>query len=196
MINNTVKTYLLFVFHNFKDNPNLVYEIPRAYEPLISSKYIKFNYGDHSMVCHFESDFPFIKIEEFSHDFLTYENCQFFIMEINKVATNLTTELKLSLFDLNNEHNEMLNIETTPNNDEIILNIINWNSNNTNDYNFLYEFDEKKLDDFNISLKQPKVSSNNILNKVDYILDKIQETGLSSLTETEKQILNEYGKRN
>lgn len=198
MINNTIKTYLLFVFQNFKENPKLVYEISRAYEPLISSKYIKFNYGDNSMVCHFESDIPFIEIEEFSHDFLTGENCQFFIMEIKKVATNLDTESKLSLFDLNNEHNEMLNMETTSNNDEIILNFINWTSDNTNDYGFLYDFNEEIDDDNNLVsfLEKPKVSPDDILNKVDYILDKIQETGLSSLTETEKQILNEYGKGN
>lgn len=188
---NSVKSYLLFVFHNFKDNPDLPLEIAFEYEPLISSKYIKFNYGDNSMVCYFESDVPFIELEEFSHNLLVYENCQFFIMEVNNnLATNLTTELKLHLFDLNNDNEELSNLEFNSN--DANTNSINWVSNITNEEMIIYYINkDDDEDDFDLisSLKQPKTS-------LDDILDKIQEKGLSSLSETEKQTLNEYGKRN
>lgn len=188
---NSVKSYLLFVFHNFKDNPDLPLEIAFEYEPLISSKYIKFNYGDNSMVCYFESNKSFIELEEFSHNLLTYENCQFFIMEVNNnLATNLTTELKLHLFDLNNDNEELSNLEFNSN--DTNTNSINWISNITNEEMIIYYINkDDDDDDFDLisSLKQSKTS-------LDDILDKIQENGLSSLSETEKQILNEYGKRN
>lgn len=187
---NTLKSYLLFVFYNFKENLDLPLEIAIAYEPLINSSYIKYNYGDNSMVCHFQSSIPFIDLEEFSHNLLTYKNCQFFIMEVNNnLATNLTTELKSHLFDLNNDNEELLNLEFNSNDTNI--NSINWVSNITNEETIIYYIDkDEDEDDFDLisSLKQPKMS-------LDDILDKIQEKGLSSLSETEKQILNEYDER-
>jgi hypothetical protein len=191
MKESEVKTYFLFVFSNFKENPNLIGEIPRGYEPLVSSNTLKFNYGEQVMVCHFESDVPFIELEEFSHDFLTYENCQFFIMETNKnISTNLSTDLKLNLFDLNTEINQDIDWDMECNEINKNLNLLNWFStiSNKNDEGFFYDFEEEDDDDIDLIsfLTAPKLS-------LDDILDKIQEKGLSSLTDNEKQILEQYG---
>ena len=65
------------------------------------------------------------------------------------------------------------------------------------------ELEKKDMKNFNIDLFFPIFDPNSIFNKekeeieptTDEILDKISQNGIESLTEKEKQILDNYGKR-
>ena len=51
--------YILFIFSEFKKGSTILKDIPLQLSPISSSKYLKYNYTDSTVVCNFESNLPF-----------------------------------------------------------------------------------------------------------------------------------------
>lgn len=185
--------YLLFIFGDFKDNEKFV-ELISTQLSLFTDKnsYLKYNYGDYGMVLHFQSEFSFYNLRDHVHITLEKVVPQYFLMEKPKhLYAFMPPELKLNLFDLNEEND---NIEQKDVNFKDMMNIVD---------NFLINISSTFNEDI-FSEEHMESMFENIMSKVDKqdyekptmdeLLEKIKDNGLNSLTEQEKQILDEYSK--
>jgi hypothetical protein len=185
--------YLLFIFGDFKNNDKIVELIASQISIFTDKKsYLKYNYGDYGIVLHFQSEFSFYNLRDHIHIVLEKVVPQYFLMERPKnFYAFMPPELKLNLFDL---HEENHNIEQTNVNFKDMMNIVD---------NFLINITSSFNEDI-FSEENMEKMFNNIMDKVekeekytptiDELLDKIKDKGLSSLTDNEKQILDEYSK--
>ena len=185
--------YLLFIFGEFKNNDKIVELIASQISIFTDeNSYLKYNYGDYGIVMHFQSHFSFYNLRDHVHVVLEKVVPQYFLMERPKnFYAFMPPELKLNLFDLYEEnHNE----EQTNVNFKDMMNIVD---------NFLINITSSLNEDIFYEENMEQMF-NNIMNKVeneekytptiDELLDKIKDKGLSSLTDNEKQILDEYSK--
>jgi len=185
--------YLLFIFGEFKNNDKIVELIASQISIFTDeNSYLKYNYGDYGIVMHFQSHFSFYNLRDHVHVVLEKVVPQYFLMERPKnFYAFMPPELKLNLFDLYEENN---NIEQTNVNFKDMMNIVD---------NFLINITSSLNEDIFYEENMEQMF-NNIMNKVeneekytptiDELLDKIKDKGLSSLTDNEKQILDEYSK--
>ena len=186
--------YLLFIFGEFKNNDKLVELIASQLSIFTDeNSYLKYNYGDYGIVLHFQSHFSFYNLRDHVHIILEKIVPQYFLMERPKnFYAFMPPELKLNLFDLYEEnHNE----EQTNVNFKDMMNIVdNFLINVTSSMNqdlFSEENMGKMFE--NIMFKMEKEEKKQTPT-IDELLDKIKDKGLSSLTDDEKQILDEYSK--
>jgi hypothetical protein len=101
-------------------------------------------------------------------------------------------ELKLNLFDLNEEN---LNIEQKDVNFKDMMNIMdNFLINLTSSFNTDNLLSEDDMDKMFENIMNEVDKREEFTPTVDDILDKIKDKGIESLTNTEKQILDEYSK--
>ena len=186
--------YLLFIFGEFKNNDKLVELIASQLSIFTDeNSYLKYNYGDYGIVLHFQSHFSFYNLRDHVHITLEKIVPQYFLMERPKnFYAFMPPELKLNLFDLYEEnHNE----EQTNVNFKDMMNIVdNFLINVTSSMNQDL-FSEENMDKMfeNIMFKMEKEEKKQTPT-IDELLDKIKDKGLSSLTDDEKQILDEYSK--
>ena len=185
--------YLLFIFGEFKNNDKLVELIASQLSIFTDeNSYLKYNYGDYGIVLNFQSHFSFYNLRDHVHITLEKIVPQYFLMERPKnFYAFMPPELKLNLFDLYEEnHNE----EQTNVNFKDMMNIVdNFLINVTSSMNQDL-FSEENMDKMfeNIMFKMEKEEKQTPT--IDELLDKIKDKGLSSLTDDEKQILDEYSK--
>ena len=185
--------YLLFIFGEFKNNDKIVELIASQISIFTDeNSYLKYNYGDYGIVMHFQSHFSFYNLRDHVHVVLEKVVPQYFLMERPKnFYAFMPPELKLNLFDLYEENN---NIEQTNVNFKDNMNLIdNFLINITSSMNedlFSEENMGKMFE--NIMFKMEKEVKQTPT--IDELLDKIKDKGLSSLTDDEKQILDEYSK--
>jgi hypothetical protein len=188
-----IHQYFLFIFGDFKNNDKLV-ELIASQVSIFKDRnsFLKYNYGDYGIVIHFQSEYSFYNLRDHVHIILEKVVPQYFLMERPKnLYAFMPPELKLNLFDLNEEnHNE----ETTNINFKDFTGIVD---------NFLINITSSMSEDI-FSEDNLNKMFENILSKlereekkiptIDELLDKIKENGLESLTENEKKILDEYSK--
>jgi hypothetical protein len=187
--------YLLFIFGEFKNNDKLVELIAKQISIFTDDEtYLKYNYGDYGIVMHFQSHFSFYNLRDHVHIVLEKVAPQYFLMERPKnFYAFMPPELKLNLFDLHEENND---IEQTNVNFKDFTNIMD---------NFLINITSSFNEDEGIfSEENMEQMFNNIMSKlekeekytptIDELLEKIKDKGLDSLTDNEKQILDEYSK--
>ena len=188
--------YMLFIFGDFKGKDKIIELIALQLSAFTDKhSYVKYNYGDYGVVVNFQSHLSFYNIRDHVHIILEKVAPQYFLFERPKhMYAFMPPELKLNLFDLNEENTniEQKNVNFKDNMnlmDNFLLNLTS--SFSTGIDNVLSEEDMEKMFE-------------NIMNKmeeredyrptIDEILDKIKDNGIGSLTKTEKQILDEYSK--
>lgn len=188
--------YMLFIFGDFKGKDKIIELIALQLSAFTDKhSYVKYNYGDYGVVVNFQSHLSFYNIRDHVHIILEKVAPQYFLFERPKhMYAFMPPELKLNLFDLNEENTniEQKNVNFKDNMnlmDNFLLNLTS--SFSTGIDNVLSEEDMEKMFE-------------NIMNKmeeredyrptIDEILDKIKNNGIGSLTKTEKQILDEYSK--
>ena len=186
--------YMLFIFGDFKGKDKIIELIALQLSAFTDKhSYVKYNYGDYGVVVNFQSHLSFYNIRDHVHIILEKVAPQYFLFERPKhMYAFMPPELKLNLFDLNEENTniEQKNVNFKDNMnlmDNFLLNLTS--SFSTGIDNVLSEEDMEKMFE-------------NIMNKmeeredyrptIDEILDKIKNNGIGSLTKTEKQILDEY----
>ena len=182
--------YLLFIFNDFKGKDKLVELIATQVSAFTDNNTnLKFNYDDNCVIMHFQSEFSFYVIRDHVHIILEKVVSQYFLMETpKKLYAFMPPDLKLNLFDLDEKNNTAGKNKSKIN--DIIDNFIigftsSFNSDLFSQENMNKIFNESMFyEDFS-HYKPPTI---------DEILEKIAKNGLNSLTEEEKQILDEYSK--
>lgn len=180
--------YLLFIFGDFRGKDKIIELIATQLSAFTDkNSYLKYNYGDYGIVMNFESQFSFLNLREHTHIILEKVAPQYFLMEHPKnLYAFMPPELKINLFDIHEE-----NITTQQESEDDFF------------YNHTFLINPEEF----LTEEQMEGLFNEIMSKatyptdvkkdyptVDELLEKIKENGLNSLTETEKQILDEYSK--
>ena len=177
--------YLLFIFGDFRGKDKIIELIATQLSAFTDkNSYLKYNYGDYGIVMNFESQFSFVNLRDHTHIILEKVAPQYFLMEHPKnLYAFMPPELKINLFDLN-EENHIMEEEKKDNK----------TSDNIFD-NFLYTFSSSLMSDDIMSEEQMDNFFNEIMSKTNYttyikeepptvdeLLEKIKEKGLNSLT--------------
>ena len=186
--------YMLFIFGDFKGQDKIIELIALQLSAFTDkNSYVKYNYGDYGIVMNFQSHFSFYNLRDHVHIVLEKVAPQYFLFERPKhMYAFMPPELKLNLFDLNEEN---VNIEQKDVNFKDMMNIMD---------NFLINLTSTLSPENMLSEDDMERMFENIMNEVDRqeevkptiddILDKIKDKGIESLTNSEKQILDEYSK--
>jgi hypothetical protein len=180
------KRYMLFIFGDFTEMETFIDDISYQLVTVVSSEYLKFNYGEFGMVLHFRTKETFIELKEYVDMCLDGVVEQYFLMEATEnVDIKMDRKLKKDFLNIDGVKKE--------------------NKNKEVDVEKLSEEKQKKLGDmmefilplsetnfeFPIKFERPQKPKPT----VDQILEKITDKGIESLTKEEKQILDNYGKR-
>ena len=180
------KRYMLFIFGDFSEMENFIDEISYQLVTIVSSEFLKFNYGEFGMVLHFRTKETFSELKDYIDMCLEGQVEQYFLMEATEnVDIKMDRKLKKDFLNIDGVKKE--------------------NKNKEVDVEKLNEEKEKKLGnimefilplsdenfEFPMKFKRPESPKPT----VDQILEKITEKGIESLTKEEKQILDNYGKR-
>lgn len=188
--------YLLFIFGDFRGKDKIIELIATQLSAFTDkNSYLKYNYGDYGIVMNFQSNFSFLNLRDHTHIILEKVAPQYFLMEHPKnLYAFMPPELKINLFDLY-EENQTIEEDKNDNFKENLFD------------NFLFTLSSSFMTDETMSEEQMEKLFNDIMLKntyptymekdpptIDELLEKIKENGLNSLTETEKQILDEYSK--
>lgn len=180
------KTYMLFIYGDFRDKEEGVEEMALQFVPIVSSDFVKYNYGDHGVVLHFSTKETFDDLKEYIDMILNGVIEQYFLVEKTENSfVQMPKKLKDDLLKINNEED---NKETKNGSIEI----------NTNFKSFEYKDPDKIINMF-----MPIFNPEDLIYTpyeyyeptIDEILDKITEKGIESITKQERQILENYGKR-
>ena len=190
-INDTMKTqtkYILFVFTK-QDNLNeLVTLVAEELTPISYSPKINYYYDNQSMIFTFDSQEEFGDIKEYVDILFDDLDMTYVLLPYNTDNMSYNTPIDVSnhLFDLNLPEDVSGNIDAGRKllHDELTDNVMSFFKK----IEFNEEIDEE--DDEDILLKQIKP----LPLTLDNILDKINDCGISSLTNDELNLLNKYSK--
>jgi hypothetical protein len=168
--------FLLTIIGDFKEN-NLLSEVALTLTPIVDSPHLKFQSSNGVLIFHFASEVEQNEIHEYIQGSLFgLIDCFILTEYTDKVSVSMTKELKDHLFDLENEsHNVSFNIN---------MNNIKNNS----------DFVEDEEDDDFVALLLNQVKERVKKPSLDYILEKISNKGMESLSQFEKDTLDSYSK--
>jgi hypothetical protein len=179
------KRYMLFIFGDFTEMEKFIEDISYQLITVVSSEYLKFNYGEFGIVLHFRTKEPFMELKEYVDMCLDGTVEQYFLMEATEnVDIKMERKLKRDFLNIDGVKKET---KTKGVHKDELSEEKKKRMNNIMEFIFPLTEDMIK----NPFLKEEKKEKPT----VDQILDKISEKGIESLTEEEKQILDNYGKR-
>jgi len=181
-------SYMLFMFGDFDEHETLATNLSSQLLTVVSSPYLKFTYGEYGVVFHFRSKEVFSDLKEYIDMAFSEITEQYFLMEATKnIDIKMPKKLKRDFLNIDSETNKI-----EPKNGKI-------------DVEEIKEKKRREIKNITFDIFLPILDPNSNFNTeneviieeptVDEILDKISEKGLESLTEKEKEILDNYGKR-
>ena len=178
-------SYMLFIFGDFDEQETLATDLSSQLLTVVSSPFLKFTYGEYGVVFHFRSKEVFSDLKEYIDMGMSDITEQYFLMEVTKnMDIKMPRKLKKDFLNIDGEEKKKetrtgeINVESKLRERKEELR------------NFTFEF--LMPTDFNQMVQK---NEPDYLPTVDEILDKISENGIESLTEKEKEILDNYGKR-
>jgi hypothetical protein len=168
--------FLLTIIGDFKQE-DILSEIALTLTPIVDSPHLKFQSSHGALIFHFASE---VNQEEI-HDYVQGSlfgliDCFILTEYTDKVSVCMTKELKDHLFDLENES------------DGVSININMSHIKNNSDF-----MEDEEDDDF-VALLLNQVKEKVKKPSLDYILDKIANKGMDSLSQFEKDTLDLYSK--
>lgn len=170
-----MKKYILILFKDLTRD-ELTSEIVSILTPIVDSKFLKFNHNRGSMVLHFESEVDQSELVPFIEGVLFGIVSSFILSELNdKMSLRMPKDVLEHLLDLDNEGQGSFKVD------------LNHPSN------FL-DYDEQNDEDF-IGLLLEEVKWKIKRPSLDQILEKIKSQGMKSLSQFEKDTLEEYSKK-
>jgi len=176
----------MFVYGEFDESNSdqITEKIGSEIQPIVESDQIKFIYGNGSAVFHFESE---LKFEEMSiYCDILFEEFQDFMYILvpfnNKIHSNADDDRIDHLLTINGENKK-------PN-----KNIINFDGFKANE-EAMYEMFINLINVGDFYGNPSPTYEDDCYMSLDEILDKINETGIKSLTESELKKLEEYSKQ-
>jgi len=190
-INDTMKTqtkYILFVFTK-QDNLNeLVTLVAEELTPISYSPKINYFYDNQSMIFTFDSQEEFGNIKEYVDILFDDLDMTYVLLPYNtdNMSYNTPVDVSNHLFDLNLPEDVSGNIDAGRKllHDELTDNVMSFFKK----IEFNEEIDEEDDEDFLLKQIKPLPLT------LDNILDKINDCGISSLTNDELNLLNKYSK--
>jgi len=179
------KQYMLLMFGDFADNETFVTDLSYQLVTVVSSKFMKFNYGEFGMVINFRTKETFEDLKEYVDMCMNEVVEQYFLMEVtSNIDIKMEQKLKRDFLNIDGvkkptKTKGVSKDDLSEEKKKRISGMMEFIFPLTEDMiKFPFYREEKK--------EKPTV---------DQILDKISEKGIESLTEEEKQILDNYGKR-
>lgn len=168
-----MRKYLLVLFGEFESEETCK-EIALTLTPLVDSAHLKFNHSNGNLIFHFASEVSQEEIYDYVIGSL-FDLCSSFILTENtdKLSVYLPKKVKDHLFDLENEGEDI----------EMKINI-----------NQIRPFKELESEEDFVALLLDEVKKSIKKPSLDQILEKISTNGVSSLSQFEKDILDEYSK--
>jgi hypothetical protein len=180
-------SYMLFIYGDFIESESLITELSAQFLPLVTSPFLKYTYGEFGVVLHFRSDEIFSELKEYIDMVLNDITEQYFLIETtSNYDIKMPKKLKKDFLNIDGELKKEDTKTGTINVDMVIK------ERREELKNFTFEF--LLPTDF-IPLNQMSKGFDIEEPTVDEILDKISERGIETLTEKEKEILDNYGKR-
>lgn len=192
------KSYLLFLYGHWDDDNEFIRDIRDTLLLVVDSGYLKFVHGPSSAILSFKS------LEDFS-DILTYideslpkyiEN-YIFIPKPRKMGYRFPEDMSKHLFDLDTNTNDLIDKQNENSIKDLDFSIDDVLMNNDSSFGNLDDIMgriDRMFEDFVTDVK--KITTNNQDFDLDSILDKITEKGVSSLTEEEREFLDNHNKNN
>ena len=178
-----MKDYILFVYGSVQNQDKFVKNICNRILQVIEGTTVKYYYGNESMIIVIKSDKDLTDLTDgINSIFKKSPNIVYLLLpfEHDNMSYKMTEEASEHLFGT--EFNEKIQTEDS------------YITPNINDFlNFLTEISQ----DFDVDICDIKVEIIDLPEKtlsLDEILDKINQSGIDSLTETEKKQLEEYSK--
>lgn len=179
---------MLFIYGDFSESENLIQELSGQMLTLVSSPFLKYTYGEFGVVFHFRSNELFSELKEYVDMVLNDITEQYFLIETTANGVDIKMSKKLK--------KDFLNVDDDAKKEETKTGEINieskLNERREELRNFTFEF---LMPEDLSSILQTDTEYKVVEPTVDEILEKITEEGIESLTETEKEILDNYGKR-
>jgi hypothetical protein len=168
-----MKKFLLVLFGKFETTQDCK-DIALNITPLVDSPHLKFNHTSGVLVFHFASEVHQDEIYAYIQGSLVDVVSSFILTEMSdKVSLCFPQEVKTHLLDLENDGGDV-QIKIDLNKNQL-------------------SFDEEEEDNF-VALLLDEVKRQVKPPTLDQILDKINNKGFESLTQFEKDILDEYSK--
>jgi hypothetical protein len=165
--------FLLTVIGDFKDS-SVCKEVALTLTPIVDSSHLKFQSSHGALIFHFASEVGQDEIHDYVQGSLFgLIDCFILTEYTDKVSVCMTKELKDHLFDLENDSEGVIKIDIRNNSD------------------FMEEDEDD--DDF-VALLLNQVKERVKKPSLDYILDKIANKGMESLSQFEKDTLDSYSK--
>ena len=162
--NGSVYNYMLFIFDLKKEN-NVLVSLSNSLNEIKKSEYVKYyTIDDNSVVIHFDTDVKYDKIVKQIKS-VTKDTYRYMLMPFDDLVTLGIEEANIFEFaTLKDENSEILDVEEED-----------------------FDLEEYKITitSFLQQVSKPKLS-------LDDILDKINSTGITSLTKEEFDYLNTY----
>ena len=186
------KSYLLLVYGNYDGGEKFVKEIVNQFAPVLSSKMMKYTWGENGLVCHFESDVDFDDLQIFVQDIMGMMCEQYFFMEKpEKMSVHGPQDIVEHLFELKNDI------------DGYVYNNPNQEDHNGMELDKIMEFFMSIKEDVESTLEEEDDEEDKVIEilkkskkkpepNIDDILDKMIDKGKDSLTKKEKKILDNY----
>ena len=177
--------YMLFLYGDFSDGDELTNEISMQFVPAVSSEFLKFTYGEFGVALHFRSKETFDDLKEYVDMVFNDITEQYFLIEVSgEVDIKMPRKLKKDFLNIDG-----VTKKEEPKTGGIKVDEVREDRNR----------DIKNMSfDIFLPMFNPTSPFNNVqeeeLPTVDEILEKITETGIESLTEKEREILDNYGK--
>ena len=170
-----MKKYLLVVFGDFK-NAEVVTGLAHGMATIVDSEFLKYQQTTGCLIFHFASEV----IEEDLYDFIVglfYGTSENFILTemTDKTSVYMPENIKAHLLDLENDSDEV----------DIKIDMPRMGKSVDDMSEKAEDFVSFLLEEMEDEIKVPTLNQ---------ILDKINETGISSLSGFEKEILDEYSK--
>lgn len=171
-----MRNYLLTVIGNFKSD-ELCSELAITLTPIVDSPNLKFSFNEGVMLFYFATEISKEEIYDYVLGILYGITSSFILTEVNDdITVSLPEKTKKHLLDLENDSDE----------DALKINL------DMAKDNFGYDRDDIDDEDFIGLLEQTRP----IIKKpsLDQILDKYLEKGYNSLSQFEKDLLENYSK--
>jgi len=164
----------LVVFGDFKDE-KIITGIGHGMATIVDSDFLKYQHTTGSLIFHFASEVMYEDLYDFIVGLFYGLSENFILTEMtDKVTVHMEDRVKAHLLDLDKETES---VDMTINFTKMFKEEIEDLSN---------DFVEFILDEFKQEIKPPSLNE---------ILDKINEKGIKSLTQFEKEILDNYSKK-
>ena len=180
-----MKKFILILFREFKTKEESA-DIVTLLTPIVDSKFMKFYNNKGNMVLHFESEVDQSELVPFIQGVLFGIVSSFILSELtDKLSLQMPKDILEHLLDLDNEGESTIKIN--------LNNHVQWVSVSGRDDAETY-IDEEDESDF-IALLLEDVKRKIKRPSLDQILEKIKHDGIQSLSQFEKDTLEEYSKK-